>query len=58
MCDFLGVEAPDKPLPHLNDGEAFRGWVRRVRFFTTAALAVGVSLAGLAVLRLGRHRRR
>src|SRR5215211_7489976 len=58
LCDFLGVEAPDKPFPHLNDGEAFRDWVRRIRLFTTAALAVGVSLAGLVVLRLSRRRRR
>ena len=58
LCEFLGVEAPDKPFPHLNDGEAFRVWIRRVRLFTAAALAVGVSLAGLAVLRLGRRRRR
>ena len=57
LCGFLGVEVPDKPFPHLNDGEAYRGWVRRVRLFT-AALAVGVSLAGLAVLRLGRRLRR
>jgi hypothetical protein len=58
LCDFLGVEVPDKPFPHLNDGEAYRGWVRRVRLFTAAALAVGVSLAGLVVLRLGRRLRR
>ena len=55
LCDFLGVEAPDKPFPHLNDGGAYRGWVRRVRLFTTAALAVGGSLTGLAVLHLGRR---
>jgi len=47
-----------KPFPHLNDGEAYRGWVRRVRLFTAAALAVGGSLAGLAVLRLGQRLRR
>ncbi|CAA9463008.1 MAG: FIG01212366: hypothetical protein [uncultured Rubrobacteraceae bacterium] len=58
LCDFLGVETPDEPFPHLNDGEAFRVWIRRVRLSTAAALAVGVSLAGLAVLRLGRRRRR
>ncbi len=58
LCDFLGVEAPGKPFPHLNDGEAYRGWVRRVRLSAAAALAVGGSLAGLAVLRLGRRRRR
>ncbi len=58
LCDFLGVEAPDKPFPHLNDGEASRGWVRRVRLSAAAALAVGVSLVGLTVLRLGRRLRR
>ena len=58
LCDFLGGEAPDKPFPHLNDGEAFRGWVRCVRLFTAAALAVGGSLAGLVAVRLGRRRRR
>ena len=57
LCDFLGVEVPDKPFPHLNDGEAYRGWIRRVRLSAAAALAVGVSLAGIAVLRLGRRRR-
>ena len=58
LCDFLGVEVPDKPFPHLNDGEAYRGWVRRVRVFAAVALAVGISLTGLAVLRLGQRRRR
>lgn len=58
LCEFLGVEAPDKPFPHVNDGEAFRGFIRRVRLLTAATLAVGVSLAGLAVLRLARRRRR
>jgi len=58
LCDFLGVEEPDRPFPHLNDGEAFWGWIGRVRLFTAAALAVGGALAGLAVLRLGRRRRR
>ena len=55
LCDFLGVEAPDKPFPHVNDGEAFRGFIRRARLFTATALAVGVSLAGLVVLRLARR---
>ena len=58
LCDFLGVEAPDEPFPHLNDGEAFRRWSGRVRLFATAALAVGVLLAGLGVLRLNRRRQR
>jgi hypothetical protein len=58
LCDFLGVEAPDEPFPHLNDGEAFRRWAGRVRLFAAAALAVGVLLAGLGVLRLNRRRQR
>jgi hypothetical protein len=57
LCDFLGVEVPDRPFPHLNDTEAFRGWVRRVRLLTTAALTISVLLAGLVVLRFIRHRR-
>jgi hypothetical protein len=57
LCAFLGVEAPeDKPFPHLNDAEVFRGRIRRMRALTAAALAVvaltfGVLLAGLALLR-------
>jgi hypothetical protein len=57
LCDFLGVEVPDQPFPHLNDTEAFRGWVRRIRLLTTVALTIGVLLAGLVVLRFSRRRR-
>lgn len=31
LCRFLGVEAPDKPFPHLLDTEAFRERVRAMR---------------------------
>jgi hypothetical protein len=24
LCDFLGVEVPDEPMPHLNDTDSFR----------------------------------
>jgi Sulfotransferase domain len=58
LCDFLGVDIPDQPFPHLNDTEVFRERIRRMRLLTTAALTVGVSLAGLVVLRLNRRRRR
>jgi uncharacterized membrane protein len=51
------VEVPDRPFPHLNDTEAFRGWVRRIRLLTTVALTIGVLLAGLVVLRFSRRRR-
>jgi hypothetical protein len=57
VCDFLGVEVPDQPFPHLNDTEAFRGWVRRMRLLITAALTIGVLLTGLVVLRFSRRRR-
>jgi hypothetical protein len=57
LCDFLGVDIPDQPFPHLNDTEVFRGRIRRMRLLTTAALTVGVSLAGLVVLRFSRRRR-
>ena len=45
LCHFLGVEAPDKPFPHLND--TFRKMVRRRLAFTLAAPVVALSLAGL-----------
>jgi hypothetical protein len=57
LCEFLGVEVPERPFPHLNDTEAFRGWVRRIRLLTTVALTIGVLLAGLVVLRFSRRRR-
>ena len=57
LCELLGVEVPrDMPFPHLNDAEAFRGRIRRMRTLTAAALAVvtlalGASLVRLALLR-------
>jgi Sulfotransferase domain len=27
LCDFLGVEAPDAPFPHLNDRDSFRAMI-------------------------------
>jgi hypothetical protein len=61
LCEFLGVEVPDEPFPHLNDSEVFRGRIRRIRLLTSVALALGVSLAGLVLVRLcwrRRHRTR
>jgi hypothetical protein len=51
LCDFLGVEEPDKPFPHLNDTRTFRKLIRRRISFALAAPIAGVSLAGLALLR-------
>src|SRR5215204_624669 len=50
LCEFLGVEVPDKPFPHLNDTEVFRGRIRRIRVLTVATLTFAVSLAGLVLL--------
>jgi hypothetical protein len=57
LCEFLGVEMPDEPFPHLNDSEVFKGRIRRIRVLTSVALTLGVSLAGLVLLRLGWRRR-
>jgi Sulfotransferase domain len=51
LCDFLGVEEPDKPFPHLNDTHTFRKLMRRRISFALAVPIAGVSLAGLALLR-------
>jgi hypothetical protein len=58
LCEFLGVEVPDKPFPHLNDGAVFRGRIRRIRTLTVATLALCLSLAGLVPLYLRWRRRR
>ena len=50
LCDFLGVEEPDKPFPHLNETNTFRKRVRRRITFALAAPIAGVSLAGLVLL--------
>jgi hypothetical protein len=57
LCEFLGVEVPDKPFPHLNDAEVFRGRIRRIRRLTVAVAVLGVSLVGLVLVRLRRNRR-
>jgi hypothetical protein len=31
LCEFLGVEAPDEPFPHLNEGANFEALVRALR---------------------------
>jgi Sulfotransferase domain len=38
LCDFLGVEAPDEPFPHLNEGANFQQMIR--------ALATGEQAPG------------
>jgi len=58
LCDFLGVEAPDEPFPHLNDTDTFRKMVRRRLAFTLAAPVVALSLGGLVLLSLRKRHRR
>ena len=53
LCDFLGCDVPDEPLPHLNEGGAtikelarriFIGpWTRRVTF---AVAGIGATIVG------------
>jgi hypothetical protein len=57
LCDFLGVEEPDKPFPRLNDAAEMR---RRILGMRALSLAVPTTLAllGIAALALlGRHAR-
>jgi sulfotransferase family protein len=56
LCEFLGVEEPDKPFPHLNDAAQMRRMLLVVRILSVAiptALALVVSIAALALLRRG-----
>jgi Sulfotransferase domain len=50
LCDFLGVEEPEKPFPHLNDNHTFRKVLRRRITLAVGAPIAGVSLLGLALL--------
>ena len=54
LCEFLGVEAPDKPFPSLNDAAEMRRMILVVRILSVAtptALALVVGIAALALLR-------
>jgi hypothetical protein len=56
LCEFLGVEVPEEPFPHLNDSAVFQRRIRRIRALTVATLALCLSLAGLVVVRFSRCR--
>lgn len=45
LCAFLGIPAPDKPFPHLNDTAEFQRIIRRMR-----GVWLGVRLVAAAVL--------
>ncbi len=56
LCEFLGVEEPEKPFPRLNDAAEMRRrilGVRAVSFAIPAALALVVGILALALLRRG-----
>jgi hypothetical protein len=56
LCEFLGVEVPDKPFPRLNDAADMRRLLLMVRTLSVAvpaALALVVGIAALALLRRG-----
>lgn len=56
LCEFLGVEEPEKPFPRLNDAAEMRRrivGVRAVSFAIPAALALVVVIPTLALLRRG-----
>lgn len=57
LCDFLGVEAPDRPFPHLNDTREMR---RRLLGLAASSavpvLAAAGVFAALALMRLRRPR--
>jgi hypothetical protein len=55
LCEFLGVEEPDKPFPRLNDAAEMRRRIRSVQALGLAVPAV-LALLGVAVLvMLGRR---
>ncbi len=54
LCDFLGVEEPDHPFPHVNDAAEMQ---RRLRFAKALSLAVPAVLVLLATMGLALLRR-
>ena len=62
LCEFLGVEVPEKPFPRLNDTREFRRGVRAIRALSALVPTVAAAvISGLLVflgrrLHGGRHR--
>ena len=56
LCEFLGVEVPDKPFPHLNDAAEMRRMILVLRTLSVAvpaSLALVVGIAALGLLKRG-----
>jgi hypothetical protein len=49
LCEFLGVEEPDTPFPHVNDTAEMRRRIRAVRALSVAVPAA-LTLLGAALL--------
>jgi hypothetical protein len=57
LCEFLGVEEPEEPFPHLNDAAEMRRRVVGVRAVSLAVPAVLLLLVIVVLVLLGRHAR-
>ena len=55
LCDFLGVEVPDKPFPRLNDSAEMGRRIRMLRVVSIAVPAVLALLAGVLLRTLVRQ---
>ena len=55
LCEFLGVEVPDEPFPHVNSSADRRVLVRAVGALSYALPLVAGALAGAALLWTGRR---
>ena len=55
LCEFLGVEEPDKPFPRLNDAAEMRRRILGVRVLSVAVPAVLALLAVAILVFLGRR---
>lgn len=54
LCEFLGVEEPDKPFPRLNDAAEVQRLILVVRVLSIA-LPAALTLVGIATLALLRR---
>jgi hypothetical protein len=57
LCEFLGVEEPDKPFPRLNDAAEMRRRILGVRALSVA-MPAALALVGIVALALFRRRAR
>ena len=55
LCEFLGVEVPEKPFPHLNDAADMRRMILMVRALSVAVPAALALVAGFAAFALIRR---